>query len=84
MDHILAVPLWLNHNYLNPYHIVNNLAKKGILTIKDIWDEYGLMTFEQIKAKFKIRVTILYYNYIIHILPVYWKIIIRLTHIIPS
>ena len=81
---ILAEPLWLNHNYKNPQHLIMHWADMGVLTIRDLCDEQGIMPFDEIKLKYNIRGTLLDYNYLLHILPDIWKNVIESTRTIPA
>ena len=77
INEIFPQPLWLNHNFKNPTHYIKNWADKGILTIKDLCDVTGLMSFDTLKDRYHIRGTVLDYRYLLSILPDSWKFILK-------
>ena len=47
------------------------------MTISDLCDEHGFMSFEELKQKFGIRGTYMDHDYLMHILPETWKMTLR-------
>ena len=79
---LLSQPLWLNGNYKNPYHYIGNWARKGIMTIRDLCNEQGFMSFDELKTKFDIKGTYMDLDYIFYIMPGKWTNIIRQSRFI--